>query len=249
MIKKIIIGIILVISLIGISISSYKIIIWKNENSKTEKIAKEQKKVADVKEEEIISEVDNYSFINVNIKKLQTKNPDTKGWIKVNGTDVDYSFVQTDNNTFYLNHSVDKTNSKAGWVFMDFRNNLKELDKNTIIYAHGRADGSMFGSLRKTMNNDWFKDTNNHYIKLTTEYNKTIWKVFSIYSINETSDYLSINFPKDYDKFLDMITKRSVYNFKENINTNDKIITLSTCQNNTVRIVMHAKLIKIEPYN
>lgn len=157
--------------------------------------------------------------------------------------------MQTDNNTFYLNHSVDKTISKAGWVFMDFRNNLKELNQNTIVYAHGRADGSMFGSLRKTMKNNWLENSNNHYIKLTTEYNKTIWKVFSIYSINETSDYLGINFPVDYDKFLDMIATRSIYNFNETLSINDKIITLSTYQNNTIRIVMHAKLVKIEPYN
>lgn len=264
MIKKIIITLLLIISLIGIITSSYNIFKWKKDNAKTQKQIEVQKEEAEVKEEFILVEnndnnvttnkdnnksSENVSFLTVNIKKLQQTNSDIKGWIKVNGTKIDYSFVQTDNNSFYLKHSVDKSNSKAGWVFMDFRNNLKELDKNTILYAHGRADGSMFGSLRKTLKNDWLNNKDNHYIKLTTEYDKMIWKVFSVYSINETDDYLSTNFPINYDKFLDMIKNRSIYDFNETLNEDDKIITLSTCKNNKVRIVMHAKLIKIEPYN
>lgn len=268
MIKKIILTLLLIISIIGIVISSYNIILWKKDNNIVEEQVEEQKKEAEIKEEIIIDKEDNnfniktttkndnsnqknnvLSFLTVNIKNLQQTNPDIKGWIKVNGTNINYSFVQTDNNTFYLKHSVDKSYSKAGWVFMDFRNELEELDKNTIFYAHGRADGSMFGSLRKTLKNDWLKDENNHYVKITTEYNKTIWKVFSVYSINKTSDYLSVNFSNDYDNFLKMITDRSIYNFKEDLNENDKIITLSTCQNSTVRIVLHAKLIKIETNN
>ncbi len=31
---------------------------------------------------------------------------------------------------------------------MDYRNNLQNFDRNTIIYAHGRINGTMFGSLK-----------------------------------------------------------------------------------------------------
>ena len=34
---------------------------------------------------------------------------------------------------------------------MDYRNNKNITDKNTIIYAHGRIDGTMFGTLKKTL--------------------------------------------------------------------------------------------------
>ena len=249
MLKKIIITFILILCLTGILISSYNIIIWKKDNNKTEEKVEEQKIESEVKEEIISTENKDLTFIDVNIKKLQDTNEDIKGWIKVNGTNIDYSFVQTDNNSFYLKHSVDKSYSKAGWVFMDFRNELENFNKNTILYAHGRADGSMFGSLRTTLNDEWLNNKDNHYVKLTTEYNKTIWKTFSVYSINETSDYLSVNFSKDYDKFLNMIKDRSIYNFNVPLDINDFIITLSTCKNNKVRIVLHAKLIKIEPNN
>ena len=34
---------------------------------------------------------------------------------------------------------------------MDYRNNKSDFDKNTIIYAHGRMNNTMFGTLRKIL--------------------------------------------------------------------------------------------------
>ena len=49
---------------------------------------------------------------------------------------------------------------------------------------------------------------------------------------------------KDYQTFLDLIVGRSIYNFNQEITTDDKILTLSTCQNRgQERLVVHAKLI------
>lgn len=31
---------------------------------------------------------------------------------------------------------------------MDYRNDLNNMDKNTVIYGHNRMDGSMFSSLK-----------------------------------------------------------------------------------------------------
>ena len=43
-----------------------------------------------------------------------------------------------------------------------------------------------------------------------------------------------------------MLINRSIYNFKTNLNENDKILTLSTCYNDDDKIVLQAKLIKRE---
>ena len=83
------------------------------------------------------------NLIDVNLNELRKINSDTKGWIKVNGTNINYPFVQTSNNDYYLNRSFDKSLNKSGWVFMDYRNNLTNLDKNTILYAHGRVNRTM----------------------------------------------------------------------------------------------------------
>ena len=48
-------------------------------------------------------------------------------------------------------------------------------------------------------------------------------------------------------KFINLIKGRSINNFGVDVTTNDKILTLSTCANNTTKIVIHAKLIETKP--
>lgn len=68
---------------------------------------------------------------NIDFNKLINKNPDTIGWIKVLGTDINYPVVQTNNNDFYLTHSFDKSYNKAGWIFADYIN--KNLKNNELV--------------------------------------------------------------------------------------------------------------------
>ena len=191
------------------------------------------------------------NLINVDFKDLKKINNDTVGWIQVNGTNINYPFVQTNNNTYYLKKDFNKKYNSAGWVFMDYRNNISNFDKNTILYAHGRVDGTMFGSLKNIIKSNWYNVKSNHVVKLSTEYENTLWQVFSIYRIPQTSDYLNINFSSDekYEEFLSLLKNRSEYQFEVDLNKDDKILTLSTCYKESDRVVLHAKLIKMEVKN
>ena len=119
-------------------------------------------------------------------------------------------------------------------------------DKNTILYAHSRLDKTMFGSLSKTLKSSWFTNKDNHIIRLSTETENTLWQIFSVYKIKEESYYITTNFSSDeeYNKFLNTLSSRSIYNFNTKLDTSDKILTLSTCYSDTERTVVHAKLIK-----
>ncbi|MBE6161639.1 MAG: class B sortase [Firmicutes bacterium] len=188
------------------------------------------------------------NLINVDFSELKKTNNDTVGWIQVNGTNINYPFVQTTDNEYYLTHQFDKKFNGGGWVWLDYRNNSKEFDKNSIIYAHGRQNKTMFGSLRNILTNDWINNKENYVIKLSTETENTLWQVFSVYRIPTTSDYLEISF-EDNNKFLEfanMLKNRSQYDFGTNVSDDDKILTLSTCYNNADKVVLHAKLIKKE---
>ena len=251
-IKKgnLLIGFIQVISIIIIVISLHYIYLWYIDNKKTENILNEIYENTNVSSDNI--SVDNDLKIeveNIDFNKLINKNPDTIGWIKVLGTDINYPVVQTNNNDFYLTHSFDKSYNKAGWIFADYINkNLKnnELDKNTIIYGHNRQNNSMFGTLSNVFKEEWLSNKENHYINFSTLNNNMVWEVFSTYIIEKEEYYIQSNFSsnEEYISFLNTIKNRSTYKYDVNISKEDKILTLSTCTNvGEGRTVLHAKLI------
>ncbi len=190
-----------------------------------------------------------FPLIDVDITELKEKNSDTVGWINVNNTNINYPFVQTKDNSYYLNHSFDKKYNEAGWVFLDYRNSKNINNKNTILYAHSRLDKTMFGSLSKVLKSSWYNNKDNHIIRLSTDTENTLWQIFSVYKIPEESYYITTNFNnnEEYNKFLNTIKQRSIHNFNTNLDANDKILTLSTCYSDTERTVVHAKLIKRSP--
>ena len=263
--KNIILILIIITSSITLLISIFNIIKWKIDSNKTnyeitniqENINVEE--IQDTENTEIIEPVIevpkenpywdyiNMNMINVDFNGLKRTNPDVVGWLKVNGTNINYPFVQSSDNDYYLTHSFNKSYNGGGWVFLDYRNNGTN-NKNTIIYAHGRSDKTMFGTLKNVLNNGWHNNTNNYVIKISTETENSLWQIFSVYRIPTTSDYLQTNFndETEYQNFLDMIKDRSSHNFDTNVASTDNILTLSTCYNNSDKIVVHAKLIKKE---
>ncbi len=187
-------------------------------------------------------------FINVNFDELLKKNSDTVGWIKIDGTKVNYPIVQANDNDYYLSHAFNKTSNQGGWIFADYRVNFKEFGKNTIIYGHNMNNKTMFGSVPNMLYNSYLNNSSNYFIKISTPYSNSIWKVFSIYTISPEVYYLKTNFKSEpYDNFLNTLKSRSVYNFGIDVTTDDKILTLSTCDNSgTKRVAVHAKMISIE---
>lgn len=211
----------------------------------------ENEKVVDEKE---ISEFDPYwdfikmNYLEVDFSSLLKENNEVVAWVSVNGTNINYPVVKHSDNEYYLNHSFHKEKNSAGWVFMDYRNRMDHLSKNTIIYAHGRQNGSMFGSLKNILNSNWYQNSNNYVVKLSTEYENSLWQVFSVYRIPTTNDYIQTDFNDEasYQQFLEKILARSSFDFKTTVSQNDKILTLSTCYNDSDKVVMHAKLIKVQ---
>ena len=190
-------------------------------------------------------------LINVDFTELKKKNKDTKGWIQVLGTNINYPFVQSNDNKYYLTRSFDKKYTDAGWVFLDYRNDINKLGKNNIIYAHARKDKTMFGTLKNTLTKDWYNNKNNHIIKLSTETENTLWQIFSVYHIETESYYIKTNFEsnEEFKEFVNKLKSRSVYYFNAKVSEKDTILTLSTCYNKKETMVLHAKLLKKEKRN
>lgn len=262
--KKFLLLLLLIVIYVVYLLFSVTILIgWFIDSKKTKDISEKIEKsivveeVVEAKEEELVNppvtkESDYWYYtkqklMSVDFTELKKINNDTIGWIQLQGTNINYPVVQTTDNSYYLSHSYNKENNTAGWVFMDYRNNATNLNNNTIIYAHSRNDGSMFGSLKTVLTKEWLNNKQYHTVYFSTLYENTLWQVFSVYTTPSESYYITPTFKnkEDYTKFLITLKKRSIYNFPAELNVNDKILTLSTCRDNYGnRIVLHAKLIK-----
>lgn len=222
-----------IVLILLLSFSTAKIVTWNKENIETKELITKLNTVKDIQNDT--------SAIN----ELKSKNNDTIGWLKVNNTNIDYPFVQSKDNKYYLTHNYNKKKTSAGWIFLDKRNNKDLSDKNNIIYGHSRKDKSMFGTLKYTLNKNWYKNKDNLIIKITTELKEYNYKIFSVYTIEKENYYLQTDFTtkKEYKTFLNILRERSIYDFKPDIENTTSILTLSTCYKNNKRVVVHAKLI------
>ena len=250
-----------------LTISLFNIFLWNKDNKANENNLKDIEENTEIK---IVKDNDNTEFINkpldenddywyystfdlidVDLKKLKEKNNDTIGWLNVNNTNINYPFVKSSDNDYYLHHSFDKSYNNAGWVFLDYRNNKNLTDKNNIIYGHHRVNNTMFTSLLNTLNQSWYTNKDNHIIRVSLENENSLWQIISVYKIPTESYYITTKFNDDNEfiTFLNTISKRSIYNFNYNVNKDDIILTLSTCYDDNTRVVVHAKLIKIEKKN
>ena len=172
-------------------------------------------------------------------------NSDYKFWLTIDNTEVDYPVVQCDNNDYYLSHNFNKEESIYGTLFVDYINNI-EIDKNLVIYGHNMRDGSMFNSLKKYKDEQFF--LNNDIKIIDKDGVQEIYEVFSVYVIpaTELSFKCSFKDEEEYENYIKELSDKSLY-YKDieitNTKEEDNIITLVTCnyEYNDARLITHAK--------
>ena len=231
--KAVISAFVFALSITGIIYSIGNISSWKKDTNKNNNIKEEINENIKVDEE-------TKEYI-VDFDKLKEQNSDTIAYLKVENTNIEYVVVKTTDNDYYLNHNFKKEYNSAGWIFADYRNKLDGTDKNIIIYGHNMKDGSMFNNLKDELNNKWRNE--DHTIIIKTKDKETKYQVFSTYVIEPEEYYIQTEFNEiNYKNFIDKIKERSVYNYNVNVETTNKVLTLSTCNGSgNKRIVVHAK--------
>ena len=106
--------------------------------------------------------------VTVDFASLQAINPDIVAWLRIPGV-LEYPVVRGEDNSYYLNHTVQKTYNIAGSIFLDYRNERDFSDSKNIIYGHNMKDGSMFHVLRNYQDIDFFQEHTDMEIYLPDE--------------------------------------------------------------------------------
>lgn len=178
--------------------------------------------------------------VPVNFKKLKKVNPDIYAWINIPDTVIDYPILQSggeDGRSFYLTHDVNRKTSKYGGIYTQDYNATDFNDFNTLIYGHNMLNGTMFGSLKKYKNDNFFKNHQDIIIYMPNRILK--YRVFAAYVFDDRHIMLSFDYSDELmrEEYLETVfscKKQLTSNFDDTIfvGTNDKIITLSTCTSN-----------------
>jgi sortase B len=169
------------------------------------------------------------------------QNPDLVGWLTIQGTKVDYPVVQkAEDNEYYLNHSFDGSEDSAGTIYVDYRSDIVNPTTNTMVYGHNMKNGTMFGSLKNYLQEDFFKEY--RYIQFNTIYEHRLYQVVSVclsevaYQDDDSYRYynfIQANNMEEWQAFVNNVDSLAIYQSDVSLSPEDEILTLSTCNSYT----------------
>lgn len=193
-------------------------------------------------------------------KTAYALNPDVAGRIRIPNTSIDTLLLQGKSNDHYLRYDFYNRYTEFGNAFIDYRNKLDSLNRNTIVYGHA-TQGKLqaFYDLYKYMDKDFY--TQNPVIEFGSIYKDYQWKVFAIYmttvkSKDDNGYFFYYIHPEIHESkftgYLNQIKQYARFYSDIGVTSEDKILTLSTCiydnkiPGNAVdsRLVVAAKLMQ-----
>ncbi|MCD8083919.1 MAG: class B sortase, partial [Clostridiales bacterium] len=137
---------------------------------------------------------------------LSRQNPDMVGWIKINGTIIDYPVCQTpDDPEYYLHKNMDGEDSSYGTPFLDARCTL-DHQSNLMIYGHHMKDGQMFAGLQEYKSAAYCEQ--HPYIQFDTLNEAGSYKVVMAFCLDAGGTQVpwkKLLFPADEAEFLEAL--------------------------------------------
>lgn len=177
----------------------------------------------------------------VDFDTLWETNTDICAWIYVPGTQVNYPVLRNTQtadlyDSYYLQHTVDKSEGLPGAIYMEPCNMPDFTDKNTVLYGHHMKNGSMFASLDAYLDALFMEE--NPYVYIVTPQKNVVYQVFGAVIYDDTHIMRNYDFTDDesYQTYLDSLVsngnEKDVLPEGMKATTQDRVITLSTCVKN-----------------
>lgn len=192
--------------------------------------------------------------MNLKYAYLYAVNQDLVGWLRIPNTNLDVQVVQTKDNDVYLKKDFYGKKSRYGCPYLDFKNDPKFLEDNTVIYGHHMPDGLLFSNLDKYKTLEGYKDS--PVIQYDTLYDTYYFKVFAAFISNAEAaeddgyifNYTVTDFSTDekFNSFIENVEQRSIFNSGITVQPDDKLITLVTCsyEFNEARLVVMGRMVR-----
>ena len=164
------------------------------------------------------------------IEKYQKENDYTiVGWLKVQGTNIDYPVL------FYDDAPISDVSKDIGWTY----NKSSKLQYRTVIEGHNIMNMSS-NPLIANKNSKRFEQLlsfydpafvkKNKYIEYFIKDKRYVFKIFAVGFPEIETYYIQNDFSKEEKKYyIDKALDDSLYKFNIDVDENDKIISLYTC--------------------
>lgn len=175
-------------------------------------------------------------------------NTDMVGWIKIPGTKVNYPVLQSKEPNYYLRRDFYKQSARHGSIYANELADFNAPSDNITIYGHNMGDKSMFGNLQAYENIEFYKE--HPYIIFDTLKTHQVYKVIYAFYV----DFSKTNFAYhefvdgdefDFSLFIAECKDLALYDTGDTAVYGNKLLTLSTCDNNVmddnIRFVVVAK--------
>jgi len=187
--------------------------------------------------------------IPIDFQQLQQENSDIYAWIRIPDTTVDYPILQSEtDNDYYLFHTPEGKSGYPGSIYTENYNSKDFQDFNTVIYGHKMRNHTMFADLEYYEDIDYLKQHN--MITIYTPDHIRTYQVFAAVTYDNRHIMYSFDFVNKEQRQAYLDSLKAVRNMATcwddsvNVTTEDKIITLSTCNgNDKQRFLVEAVLI------
>lgn len=168
-------------------------------------------------------------------EEIYNQNDDTVGWIKMEGTKIDYPVMQTpDEPNFYLKRNFDKEASEWGAIYAWEAADINKPSDNITLFGHCMKDGSMFAALSAYTNKSAWE--NNSLITFNTLYEYHTYKIFAVFKVSANvgnfayHQFVDAANEEEFDDFVATCKDLAFYDTGITPKYGDKLITLSTCE-------------------
>lgn len=160
---------------------------------------------------------------------LKAINPDIVGWLKIEGTSIDYPIVQTDDNETYLEIDFEGKKNASGAIFLDYESEPDFSGRHNILYGHHMKNGSMFKDIIKYKEETFFKEHQD--ITIYTPEQEFHLRPFTVLYTDADGERRRTKFDteEDFDGYVEKMTKKGLFYQKpdESIGTLWSFVTCS----------------------
>lgn len=166
-------------------------------------------------------------------RPLYEQNNDLVGWIRIEGTSIDYPVMQSPSNPdYYLKHSFEKKWSDYGVPYVDGACTVG-VSNNLTIYGHNMKNGSMFHELVGYTSKAFYEE--HPVIVFDTVDAPGKYQIIAAFRYNTNKETFFYNEychmdATEFAEYVENCKSRSLYDTGFSAEYGDELITLSTCE-------------------